>query len=91
MSILSCPRFAIVLAMAITFSITMYGQIVQGTEPGPGKVVGTVTDLNGDPVPHATVTLEKTPQDATGDACTRLWAFLGGLVSTGARLWHRQP
>jgi Carboxypeptidase regulatory-like domain len=63
MSILSCPRFVIVLAMAITFSMTMHGQTVQGTEPGPGKLVGTVTDVNGDPVPHATVTLETPESD----------------------------
>src|SRR5579864_1963126 len=40
MSILSCPRFAIALAMAITLSITMHGQTVQGTEPRLGKLVG---------------------------------------------------
>jgi Carboxypeptidase regulatory-like domain len=63
MSILSCPRFAIVLAMAITLSITMHGQTVQGTEPKPGKLIGTVTDVNGDPVANATVTLETPESD----------------------------
>jgi hypothetical protein len=62
MSILSCPRFTIVLAMAATLSVTMHAQSVQGTEPKPGKLVGTVTDFNGDPVPNATVVLD-TPGD----------------------------
>lgn len=57
MSALSCTRFAIVLAMAITFSITMDGQTVQGTTPKPATIVGTVTDVNRDPVPNATVVL----------------------------------
>ena len=63
MSILSCPRLAIALAMAITLSITVHGQSVQGTQPKPGKLVGTVTDVNGDPVPNATVTLETPESD----------------------------
>ena len=63
MSTLSSPRFAIVLVMAITLSITMHGQTVQGTDPRPGKLIGTVTDVNGDPVPHATVTLETPGSD----------------------------
>jgi Carboxypeptidase regulatory-like domain len=62
MSILSCPRFTIVLAMAATLSVTMHAQSVQGTEPKRGKLVGTVTDFNGDPVPNATVVLD-TPGD----------------------------
>jgi hypothetical protein len=63
MSVLSCSRFAIVLAIAITFSITMHGQTVQDTESRPGKLIGTVTDMNGDPVANATVTLETPESD----------------------------
>ena len=63
MSVLSCSRFAIVLAISITLSITMHGQIVQDTESRPGKLIGTVTDVNGDPVANATVTLETPESD----------------------------
>jgi Carboxypeptidase regulatory-like domain len=63
MSVLSCSRFAIVLAIAITLSITMHGQTVQDTESRPGKLIGTVTDVNGDPVANATVTLETPESD----------------------------
>jgi hypothetical protein len=59
MSVLSCPRFAIVLAIAATLSVMVRAQSVQRTEPKPGKLVGTVTDVNRNPVPNATVILEK--------------------------------
>jgi Carboxypeptidase regulatory-like domain len=61
MSISSCPRFAIVVALAATLSVTMHGQSVQGAKPRPGTLVGTVTDANSDPVPNATVILD-TPE-----------------------------
>jgi hypothetical protein len=61
MSILSSIRSAIVPAMALVLSVTMHGQSLQGKQPQPGKVVGTVTDVNGGPVPDATVVLE-TPE-----------------------------
>jgi len=51
MSIFSPLRFAIALAIAGALSVTMHGQSVQGKEPRLGKLVGTVTDVNGDPVP----------------------------------------
>src|SRR6201993_245323 len=63
MSVLSCSRFAIVVAFAIPLSITMHGQTVQDTESRPGKLIGTVTDVNGDPVANATVTLETPESD----------------------------
>ncbi len=63
MTVLSCSRFAIVLAIAITLSITMHGQTVRDTESRPGKLIGTVTDVNGDPVANATVTLETPESD----------------------------
>src|ERR1700745_2137104 len=63
MSVLSCSRFAILLAIAITLSITMHGQTVQDTESRPEKLIGTVTDVNSDPVANATVTLETPESD----------------------------
>jgi hypothetical protein len=38
-------------------------QAVQDTESRPGKLIGTVTDVNGDPVANATVTLETPESD----------------------------
>jgi hypothetical protein len=64
MSILSSRRFAIVVAMAATLAVTMHGQSVQGTEPRPGTLVGTVTDVNSDPVPNATVILDTRERNA---------------------------
>ncbi len=61
MSIFSPIRCAILLAMASVLSVTMHGQSLQGEQSRPGKLVGTVTDVNGDPVPNATVVLE-TPE-----------------------------
>jgi hypothetical protein len=61
MSIFSPLRSAIVPAIALVLSVTMHGQILQGKQSQPGKLVGTVTDMNGDPVPNATVLLE-TPE-----------------------------
>ena len=63
MSILFCARFMIVLALAATLSVTVHAQSVQGPEPKLGKLVGTVTDVNGDPVPNATVVLEAPASD----------------------------
>lgn len=57
MSIFSSLRSAIVLTMAMALSITMQAQSLQGTGPKPGKLIGTVTDVNSDPVPNATVIL----------------------------------
>jgi Carboxypeptidase regulatory-like domain len=58
MSILSPIGSAIVPAMALVLSVTMHGQSSLGKQSIPGKLVGTVTDVNGDPVPNATVFLE---------------------------------
>ena len=70
MSTLSCPRFAIALAMAATLSAMMHAQIVQGTEARPGKLVGTVTEVNGDPAPDATVVLNMPASDDPGTRVT---------------------
>lgn len=61
MSIFSPLRSTIVPAMALLLSVTMHGQSLPGAQAKPGKLVGTVTDANGDPVPNATVVLE-TPE-----------------------------
>ena len=61
MSIFSPLRSTIVPAMALMLSVTMHGQSLPGAQSKPGKLVGTVTDANGDPVPNATVVLE-TPE-----------------------------
>jgi len=58
MWILSPFRCLTVVAMALVFSICAHAQSVPGTEPILGTLVGTVTDVNGDPVPNATVALE---------------------------------
>ena len=58
MSIFSPIRSAIVLAMASVLSLALQAQSFQGQQPKPGSLVGTVTDVNGDPVPNATVVLE---------------------------------
>ena len=58
MSIFSPLRSTIVPAMALLLSVTMHGQSLPGAQAKPGKLVGTVTDANGDPIPNATVVLE---------------------------------
>jgi hypothetical protein len=58
MSILSSVRSEIVLAMTLLISLAMQGQSLQSAEARPGKLIGTVTDINGDPVPNSTVVLE---------------------------------
>jgi hypothetical protein len=63
MSIFSPIHSAIVLAMAVVLSATAHGQVLQSTEPRPGKLVGTVTDVNGDPVPNSMVVLETPGSD----------------------------
>ena len=44
--------------MALALSLTLHGQRLQSKLSKPGKVVGTVTDVNGSPIPNATVVLE---------------------------------
>jgi hypothetical protein len=58
MWILSPFRFVMVLAIALAFCIPAHAQSVPGTQPRPGTLVGTVIDVNGDPVPNATIVLE---------------------------------
>jgi Carboxypeptidase regulatory-like domain len=62
-SIFSFFRFATGVAAALVFSLSIYGQSVQTTVPRLGNLVGTVTDVNGDPVPGATVVLQSAESD----------------------------
>ena len=63
MSILSPIRLLTVLAIALAFSCSMSGQSVPGTEARLANLIGTVTDVNGHPVPNATVVLETPARD----------------------------
>ena len=58
MSIPSSVRLLAVVATALAFSSSAFGQSVPGPEEKPGSLIGTVLDVNGDPVPNATVNLE---------------------------------
>jgi len=58
MSTFSPIRTVIVAAMALALSVAMHGQSLQGDQSKAGKLVGTVTDANGDPIANATVVLE---------------------------------
>jgi carboxypeptidase family protein len=50
-------RFATVVAIALTLSLRVPAQIVQTPEVQLGRIMGTVIDVNGDPVIGATVAL----------------------------------
>jgi hypothetical protein len=63
MSMLSPIRLLTVLAIALAFSCSMSGQSVPGAEAKLANLIGTVTDVNGDPVPNATVVLETPARD----------------------------
>ena len=49
---------ATIAAVALTLSSATFGQAVQAAEPQPGRIVGTVTDVNNSTVPSATVVLD---------------------------------
>lgn len=49
---------ATAVASVLMLSIQMRGQNAETPEVKPGNIVGTVTDVNGDTVPNATVVLE---------------------------------
>jgi hypothetical protein len=59
---LTLPRIglATVVALALAVPVRPLAQTVQATEPKLGIVIGTVTDLNGGPVPNSTVLLKRT-------------------------------
>jgi len=57
MSMISPVRLLAVVAIALAFSSSVFGQSPSGTEERPGSLIGTVLDVNGDPVPNATVNL----------------------------------
>jgi hypothetical protein len=49
---------AVVLAIALAVPMHLLGQNLQAPEAKPGTIVGTATDVNGDPVPNAAVELK---------------------------------
>ena len=49
---------ATAIAIALLLSVPMLGQTIEAPEPQMGSILGTVTDVNGDTVPNATVALE---------------------------------
>jgi hypothetical protein len=57
---LSPFRFVSVMAVTLALSVCARAQGAQGPEPRPATLVGTVADVNGDPVPNARVALEAT-------------------------------
>ena len=50
-------RLAMVAVVALAFSVHGLAQDIQPPESQPGQIMGTVTDVNGDIVPGATVVL----------------------------------
>jgi Carboxypeptidase regulatory-like domain len=50
-------RLAVVVSVALTFSMTMLGQNTQTPASQSATIIGTVTDSNGDTVPNAAVLL----------------------------------
>lgn len=50
--------WATAVAGLLVLSVQMMGQSVETPEMRPGNIVGTVTDMNGDTIPSATVILE---------------------------------
>jgi len=60
---LSRIGFAAVVALALAVPLHLSGQSVQAAELKLGSIVGTVTDVNGDPVPNATVLLKRADGD----------------------------
>jgi hypothetical protein len=67
MSTLSQIRLAMLVGIAVVTPICLAGQNVQPTEPKLGSIIGTVTDVNGDPVPNSTVVLKRSDRGSDGD------------------------
>lgn len=56
--------YAVAVAIVFSGSTTLRAQSVQATETKPATIIGTVTDVNGDTVPGATVVLKSGEQDS---------------------------
>jgi len=56
-------RFATLVVMALLLPFPTHAQSTETTQRGPGIIVGTVTDVNGDIVPDATVVLKSLEDD----------------------------
>lgn len=57
---LSRFSFTALVAIALVVPINVSGQGIQARKQNLGSITGTVTDVNGDPVPNATVLLKRT-------------------------------
>ncbi len=55
---LSQIYFATLMAISVVIPTLLAAQSIQPADPRPGNIAGTVTDVNGDPVPDATVILK---------------------------------
>ena len=55
--------FAALVCVMLTASVRMAAQTSQANEPRAGTIVGTVIDVNNDPVPDATVILKSPDND----------------------------
>jgi hypothetical protein len=53
-------RVANIAALVLVLPVSLLGQTIDAPQPQPGTIVGTVTDVNGDPVPNSTVILKNT-------------------------------
>ena len=62
MRVISTIRFLGALMLAACLVIPIVGQQIAAPDPRPGKISGTVTDVNGDIVPGANVTIESSGQ-----------------------------
>jgi hypothetical protein len=50
---------AVVAGIGLCLPVTLAAQNVPPADAKPGSIIGTVTDVNGDPVPNSTVVLKK--------------------------------
>jgi hypothetical protein len=56
-------QLAVLFAVSLALPLLLPAQSVQPTGPKLGSIVGTVTDVNGDPVPNSTVILKSSDSD----------------------------
>jgi hypothetical protein len=52
-----------IIAIALAFTLPLAAQSIDSSDAKPATVVGTVTDINGDPVPDSTVVLSAGDND----------------------------
>ncbi len=59
--------FTALVAIALVVPMNVSGQGIQAVKQNLGSITGTVTDVNGDPVPNATVLLKRTDSNEITD------------------------